>query len=95
MIENCVRNILNKTTHNIMFLTGPILFTNTLNAYLESDQNTYYMSDSEFNAKYSDKLRVYEIDMGKYAKYKHECVDNLYEGAHVYWQNEKTIYNNF
>jgi len=95
MIENCVKNILNKTTHNIMYLTGPILFTNTLNAYLESEQNTYYMCDDEFNTKYSDKVCVYKIDMGKYAKYKHEYVENLYEGNHVYWQNEKTIYNNF
>lgn len=93
LILNCVNNILNKVTDNIMFLTGPALFTIIINNYLESNNtNTYFLSDESFNNLYGDKIKVYGIDMGKYASYKHAYAGELYVD-NLYWQNEKKTFN--
>lgn len=91
LIEQCVYNILNKTTTNIMYLTGPALFTTVLNNYLQRYENAYYLCDSEFNNLYGNLIKVYEVDMGKYASYKHQYANDLYIN-HIYWQNENRIF---
>ena len=91
LIHNCVHNILNKVSDNIMYLTGPALFTMAINHYLNAQKNTYFLSDKEFNELYGNKIKVYGIDMGEYALYKHAFTDELY-GEHIYWQNVEKIF---
>lgn len=91
IIEHCVYNILNKTTTNVMYLTGPALFTSVLNYYLNSEFNVYFIEDNIFNSLYGKNIKVYEIDMGKYASYKHQYTDDLYEN-HVYWQYSENVF---
>ena len=44
-----------------------------------------------FFSKTQPKCRFYGIDMDKYASFKHNHVDELYEGS-VYWRQETKIF---
>jgi transcription initiation factor IIE alpha subunit len=52
----------------------------------------YFETDEELNEILNNKTnkircRFYGIDMERFAKYKHQYVDNLYDG-HTYWRSE-------
>jgi mannosyltransferase OCH1-like enzyme len=99
-IKKCCYNITNKTTNNVCMLTGPHgPFTNAINEVLiplyKNVKHLYFESDSDL-MKLNDKknkirCRFYKVDMGSFAKLKHEYVNYLYQG-HTYWRDETTIY---
>ena len=100
-IHNCCFNIANRTTTDICQLTGPWgAFTNAINKtmipYYHKNTHLYFESDSDLNRVLNGGLnqvrcRFYGIDMGEYAKFKHEyCVD-LYKDC-KYWREEKQIF---
>lgn len=99
-IKKCCYNITNKTTNNVCMLTGPHgPFTNAINEVLiplyKNVKHLYFESDSDL-MKLNDKknkirCRFYKVDMGSFAKWKHEYVNYLYQG-HTYWRDETTIY---
>ena len=102
-INNCCYNITNKTTNDICILTGPHgAFTNAINEimiplYTKKINNLYFETDRELNEILNNKnnnirCRFYGIDMEKFAKFKHEYVDYLYNG-HIYWRSERKIFN--
>ena len=102
-INNCCYNIINKTTDDICILTGPHgAFTNAINEimiplYTKKINNLYFEKDEELNETLNNKnnsirCRFYGIDMEKFAKFKHEYVDYLYDG-HLYWRSERKIFN--
>ena len=102
-IDLCVYNICNRTTIDISLLTGPGgPFSNAVNnvmmPYYSKLTDLYYEDDNVINVilnKIGNKVRCrfYGIDMGTFAKWKHDAVDDLYYG-HVYWPYEKKIWKN-
>lgn len=101
-IEKCCFNITNKTTNNICYLTGPHgPFTESINEIFIPlynkelrIKNLYFEDDNDLNiifSKTQPKCRFYGIDMDKYASFKHNHVDELYEGS-VYWRQETKIF---
>lgn len=101
-ILQCCYNIENKTTNDICHLTGPHgPFTNAINKIMaplyNKSMNLYYEKDEDLNSLLNKKTniircRFYKIDMGTFAKWKHDYADDLYKG-HTYWRDEKKIYN--
>ena len=56
-----------------------------------------FETDQELNEILNNKInnircRFYGIDMEKFAKFKHEYVDYLYNG-HIYWRSERKIFD--
>jgi len=59
------------------------------NLYFETDKDLNDLINKNTN---SIRCRFYKIDMGTFAKWKHEYADDLYKD-HIYWRNEKKIFN--
>uniref|UniRef100_A0A6C0HQ77 Glycosyltransferase n=1 Tax=viral metagenome TaxID=1070528 RepID=A0A6C0HQ77_9ZZZZ len=101
-INKCCFNIMNKTTNDICYLTGPHgPFTNSINEiltpfYNKKTNNLYFENDSDLNSVLNVKTnatrcRFYGVDMGSFASFKHEYVYYLYKG-HTYWRDETSIF---
>ena len=71
---------------------------NITNLYFEKDEvlNSVFNNKNNNNNNNNelDKVRCkfYKIDMGTFAKWKHDYIDELYKSS-VYWRNEKKIFN--
>ena len=101
-IVQCCFNIENKISNNIGYLTGPHgPFTYSVNKimipFYNKNTNLYFEDDELLNLKLNNKsnsirCKIYKIDMGSFAKWKHDFSDDLYKG-HTYWRNETKIFN--
>lgn len=87
-IDKCVFNILNKTTNDILELTGPVVYSQAIREYF-NDNEVYSKSDEELN-KYNDttKVKVYSWDYDGYAAFSHPDKHLLYTDK-IHWRNEK------
>ena len=100
-INQCCYNINNKITQDVCLLTGPWgPFTNAVNKimipFYNKNTNLYFENDdnlNEFLNKNTNtvKCRIYGIDMGKFAKFKHRFCNDLYKNE-IYWRDEKKIF---
>jgi hypothetical protein len=83
-----VFNILNKTTNDILELTGPVVYSQAIREYF-NDNEVYSKSDEELN-KYNDitKVKVYSWDYDGYAAFSHPDKHLLYTDK-IHWRNEK------
>ena len=94
-IEKCIYNINNPKTTDVVFLTGPGVFTEAINEeYLKhTDKNLWDTNDNELNEITNNKenrvrCRFFNIDFDTFAKWKHQHTHFLYQG-HKYWRDEK------
>lgn len=100
-ILNCCRNIMNRTTNNILHLTGPAgPFTDAINQtmvpFYNNQTHLYFEDDDKLNEILNNPInpvrcRFYGVDMESFAKWKHAYTADLYEGV-VGWQNETVIF---
>lgn len=101
-INKCCYNITNKTTNDIVYLTGPYgPFSNSINElliplYNKKVTNLYFETDNNLNDSFNVKTntfgcRFYSVDMGAFAKFKHEYTKDLYQN-NMYWREEQTIF---
>jgi len=98
IITQCVENIKNKSSNNILHLTGSTVITNIINKFLISPNLTLNIwntpddiLEKEFNndeCKY--KCRFYKVDMGSYACYHSIYYDQLYVN-NMQWEEEQKV----
>ena len=102
VIENCCYNIINKTSYDVCYITGPAgPFTKAINEtmvpFYNKNTHLYFENDEELNTilnnpKNITRCKFYKVDMGTFGLWKHRYVNDLYAGF-VYWRNEKKIFN--
>lgn len=86
-IDKCIQNIKNNTTNDILYLTGPEVYSSAVNEYFF--QNVYYKSDEELNIqKEKTKTRFHSFDYFGYASFLHPNKDELYKNK-MYWRDEQ------
>lgn len=102
-IELCCENIQKKHLTDICHITGPHgPLTRAVNEilipiyYKKSVNNLYYENDVDLNTHINSKnssirCKFFNIDMGKFGKWKHNYEKDLYEGT-TYWRDEKIIF---
>ena len=98
IITQCVSNIKNKTSNNILHLTGCTVITNVINKFLTSpnlNNNIWNTSDDVLEQEFNDeefeyKCRFYKIDMGDYATYHSKYFEQLYVDS-MQWETEQRI----
>lgn len=100
-INECCRNITNKTTNGILSLTGPKVFSNSINKimkplYNKNIKDLYFEDDKNLNSilnrrSNSIRCRFYGIDMKTFAQFKHDYTKDLYKG-HTHWSDQKSIF---
>ena len=101
-IEMCCYNITHKTTNNIFYLTGPILFTKSINEVLsvyydKPVDNLYGESDDQLNTVFNQqsnpvRSRFFGVDMNEFASYHNKYYQYLYINS-TYWKRDtKPIY---
>lgn len=83
-IDKCIYNILNETTTDIMYLTGPRVFSQAIEEYIRF--NAYYENDNILNEKLKD-VRFYDFDFPEYCKWKHDNADLLYHNV-LHWTKD-------
>lgn len=99
--------ICSKTEYtNVCYLTGPRPYTTAVNEILVptfchaaglSCSNLYFVDDDVLNTVLNHtscpiRSRFYGVDMGEYAKFKHEYSECLYEN-HLHWSNDPNIFH--
>lgn len=91
-IEKCVYNILNETTCDILYLTGPRVFsesiTNLINTFAVGFSRPYYINDSILNEKLKGFCRFYDYDFPGYCNWKHENAELLYSNV-LHWSKDE------
>jgi mannosyltransferase OCH1-like enzyme len=94
-IDKCIYNINNPNTSNVVFLTGPGVFTEAINeTYLKyTDKNLWDTNDDELNLITNNKnndvrCRFFNISYDPFAKWKHDDTRYLYDG-YKYWRDEQ------
>jgi len=100
-ILNCCHNITNRTTNNILYLTGPAgPFTDAINQtmmpFYNKQSHLYFEDDNKLNEILNNPInpvrcKFYGVDMESFAKWKHEYTNDLYQGS-LGWQNESVIF---
>ena len=98
IINQCVKNIQNRTSNNILHLTGSTVITRVINKHmtgLELTGDVWHTPDNVlehmFNVDdYFYRCRFYGIDMNEYAKYHSEYYEQLYVGC-MQWEQEQKI----
>lgn len=110
-IEKTVSNILNFSSKDIAFLTGPAgPFSDSLQKFFNISNNLSYdlfdiydMSDENLNLNYKKdnkifKLRVCGYDMNHFGTFKHQYVDDIYR-YNLHWRYNaplvKEAYKNY
>jgi mannosyltransferase OCH1-like enzyme len=101
-INKCCKNIRNKTTNDIIYLTGPGAFTESINQimkplYNKNIKNLYFEEDTNLNfilnrKSNSIKCRFYGVDMKTFGQFKHDYINDLYKD-HIYWRDEKPTFD--
>lgn len=83
-IDKCVYNILNETTTDIMYLTGPRVFSQAIQEYIGF--NAYNQPDEIVNKKVKD-VRFFDYDFPGYCNWKHDRADVLYYNV-LHWSKD-------
>lgn len=102
-INSCINNITNKITNWLPNLTGPGVFTNSVNYVLKKKysenikMNFYCFKDDWLNAKFNTdknnvRCRFFGSDYDNYCSYEHEFKHILLESS-TYWKDDKNIFN--
>jgi len=94
VIDECVENVLSRTSNNILHLTGSTVFTKVLTERLKSNQLRYvdtqgyggdlwHSLDSKLELLFNQpgkkyRCRFYGIDMNEFAKYHNNAFQELY-----------------
>lgn len=93
-IEKACTNILFRSQDNVVYLTGPIVFSEAVKRTYEGI-DVYGLSDEEANKQINNKkmgvkrCRVYSHDYGDFAQYKHEQADNILYTEKPYWHEQQ------
>lgn len=88
-IDKCLSNIKNNIVNDILHLTGPEVYSSSINEYFK--ENVYYKSDEVLNSnKEKTKTRFYKFDYVGYAKFCHPNKEELYKNK-LYWREEQKL----
>jgi mannosyltransferase OCH1-like enzyme len=98
IISQCVHNIKNKSSNNILHLTGSTVITGIINKFLSSPKlyiNVWNTSDDILEQEFNNddceyKCRFYGVDMGEYATYHSQYYEQLYIN-NIQWEEEQKI----
>ena len=87
-IEKCIFNITNKTTNDILELTGPVVYSQSIKEYFK-DNDIYTLTDEFINHnKDTTKTRAYLWDYHGYVHFRHPESDVLYADK-KHWRDEQ------
>jgi len=103
VITRCVANIKNRSSNNILHLTGSTVFTKAINQMYKNIRiqfNIWRTPDNilkrAFNKKgASNQVRFYGTDMKPFAKYHNDFYEELYNDNNPQWEKEQTQQNIF
>jgi mannosyltransferase OCH1-like enzyme len=98
VIDQCVSNIQQRSSNNILHLTGSTVITNVINQRLKSsklDGDVWHTYDTPlaniFNREgYKYRCRFYGIDLNEYAMYHSEYYEELYVDTPQWETEQKT-----
>jgi hypothetical protein len=92
-IDKCVHNILNEVTTDIMYLTGPRVFSQAINeiVYPYVGMNAYYQPDNILNEKLNNICKFYDYDFPGYCNWKHQYADELYKN-NLHWSQDRIVF---
>ena len=104
VIDECVENVLSRSSNNILHLTGSTVFTRVLTDRLKSNQlrhkdsqgfggDLWHSLDSKLEALFNasgkkHRCRFYGIDMNEYATYHNTAFQELYTET-PQWETEQ------
>jgi len=89
-IEKCVQNIMTNQRIDVTELTGPFVYSQSLNEYF-NQPNLYWISDQIINSnEQSTKVRLFGIDYNGFAHYLHPLRHLLYHNR-LTWREEQKI----
>jgi mannosyltransferase OCH1-like enzyme len=89
-IDKCIFNIINNTTNDIIELTGPIVYTQSINEYF-NDNNLYSKEDFQINLlKEKTKTKIHLFDYEGYAYFRNPFSDSLYKDR-PHWRSEQAV----
>lgn len=100
-IDKCKENIKNKKTNNIIDLTGPTVFSESINEYCSGiNLDIWKTNDIDVNIKFRSlnlKLRIYSKDYDGFCKFKNESYltienFNIKNQKSRHWTDEKIIF---
>lgn len=89
-IEKCVENINNNLNLNVVFLTGPIPYSQSIQKYFKDDK-IYDKSDVYINSMSNTNVKFYGKDYSGYAIFSNPQKDILYKDK-KHWSTEKRIF---
>lgn len=87
-VDKCVFNILNKTSNDILELTGPVVYSQAIREYFNDPE--IYSKPDEYTNQHKDKtkVKVYSWDYDGYALFTHPDKHLLYTDK-IHWRDEK------
>jgi mannosyltransferase OCH1-like enzyme len=99
-INKCKDNILNKKTNNILYLTGPRVFSESIIEYCKGVDYLWETNDQSINIKLKDSnldMRIYSFDFSNFCQFKHEYEKelgsfNLSNNRPKHWSEENKIF---
>lgn len=99
-INKCKDNILNKKTNNILYLTGPRVFSESIIEYCKGVDYLWETNDQNINIRFNQSnidIRLYSTDFLNFCQFKHKYeeelgVFNLYNNRPKHWSEENKIF---
>ena len=100
-IQKCISNILNKTSNDILRLTGPVIFSESVFEYCKYiGVNPWSTSDDSVNIILKGnglKLKIHSTDFKNFCKFKHDFYNelemvNIQNNRPAHWSQENKIY---
>jgi mannosyltransferase OCH1-like enzyme len=101
IIDQCIVNINNRSSNNVLHLTGSTVFTKVINkCLLESTPNLKtriwstpdtVLENHFFQEEHPYRCRFYGIDMNEYASYHSEHFAELYTKEQPQWEYEQKV----
>jgi mannosyltransferase OCH1-like enzyme len=89
-IDKCIFNITNRTTNDILELTGPVVYSQSIKEYF-NDNDIYIKNDDYINQRKDiTKTKVYLWDYHGYAHFRHPESDVLYTDK-KHWRDEQQL----
>ena len=77
-IDSCLDNIRKKNSRSVLELTGPVVYSNSINQFF-GNNDVYYMADEYINSfKTSTGVRFHSYDYSGYADFAHPNKSELY-----------------
>jgi mannosyltransferase OCH1-like enzyme len=89
-IDKCVDNIINKKQNDILKLTGPDVFSDSIREAL-NDKEIFFKNDTYLNNKYFEMgVKFYGFDYQGFCKFRHESYSDLYNNKPDWREEQKT-----